>query len=235
MLQFMKDLGPNDTLDPWKLAAKCLILTMLTTMCRLHEAVDIKISQMFPSVGGMRIMLNKPTKTFNMSTSRSAPGLQMLDLSRFENDELLCPVSTLDAYLDKTRSLRGSIDDMYIVLTGSIRPASPHTLAGWIRKFMTEAGLGGFTIHSTRSASSTAGLLAGIPIDELISRVGWKHPSTFINYYLKLLPQFRKHFKNNGTTFCSSTRSHYMPALPSTLNETLVSDFQDIWKGNRVT
>ena len=92
ILQFMKDLGSNHTLDPWKLAAKCLILTMLTTMCSLHEAVDIKISQMFPSVGGMRIMLNKPTKTFNMSTSRSAPGLQMLDLSRFENDELLCPV-----------------------------------------------------------------------------------------------------------------------------------------------
>ena len=143
--------------------------------------------------------------------------------------------STLDAYLDKTRSLRGSIDDIYIVLTGSIRPASPRTLAVWIRKFMTEAGLGGFTIHSTRSASSTAGLLAGIPIDELISRVGWKHPSTFINYYLKPLPQFKKHFKNNGTTFGSSTRSHYMPALPSTSNESLVSDFQDIWKGHRVT
>ena len=63
---------------------------------------------------------------------------------------------------------------------------------------MTEAGLGNFSVHSNRSTAATSGLLTGIPLDELISRVGWSLPSTFINHYLKPLHQFRHHFRAKG-------------------------------------
>ena len=64
MLEFIRSLGPNMKLDPWKLAAKTVILTMLTTMCRLDEVAWIQVPDIHRSVAGIRVTLKKPTKNF---------------------------------------------------------------------------------------------------------------------------------------------------------------------------
>ena len=185
-------------LDPWKLAAKSVILTMLTTMCRLDEVASIQVPDIHRSVAGIRVTLKKLTKTFNNRNYAHAKGLQILDIAFSRHDPALCPVTSIQGYLDKTGPICGDIKALFIVLVGTIRPATKMTLNRWERSFMTEAGLGNFSVHSNRSTAATSGLMTGIPLDELISRVGWSHPSTFINHYLKPLHQFRHHFRTRG-------------------------------------
>ena len=45
---------------------------------------------------------------------------------------------------------------------------------------MKVAGLGTFKLHSSHSASSTSALLVGMPLDQIIAKVGWVKASTFI-------------------------------------------------------
>ena len=60
---------------------------------------------------------------------------------------------------------------------------------------MIEAGLGNHTTHSTHGASSTAAFLMGMPLDRIVSRVGWLRASTFIKYYMKPVKSLTKNKK----------------------------------------
>ena len=143
------------------------MLILLTTMCRLNEVFQILLSGIHRSVGGVRITLQVPTKTYNPSNFAGSAGLQTLDIARFDDDKLICPVQALDAYLEKTAPIRGNIDNLFIVLGSQICPARPYTLTRWARNIMINAGLGTFCMKSTRGTSATSGLKAGIPMDEL--------------------------------------------------------------------
>ena len=174
----------------------------------------------------------------------------MLDIAFFRHDPVLCPVTSIQAYLDKTGPICGEIKASFIVLVGTIQPATKMTLNRWARSFMKEAGLGNFSVHSNLSTTATLGLLTGIPLDELISRVGWSHPSTFINHYLKPLHQFCHHFPAKGRNLpTAKPKSHseqdasmweVSPQKPAAVESPgipvpdLVSSFQRIWTDNPV-
>ena len=52
---------------------------------------------------------------------------------------------------------------------------------------MKEAGLGNFTIHSTRGSTATCALLMGMPVNQIVSNVGWVSENTFIKRYMRPL------------------------------------------------
>ena len=58
---------------------------------------------------------------------------------------------------------------------------------------MAEAGLGSYTLHSTRGSSATCALLMGMDLHEIVSNVGWTSENTFIHKYLKPLRQVGKY------------------------------------------
>ena len=97
-------------------------------------------------------------------------------------------MTTLLAYMERTKEFWQKITKLFILVTsGPPHPVSKASLIRWSRIIMKLAGLGKFTMHSTRAASASSGLVMGILFDELMSKVGWQRASTFISSYMKPL------------------------------------------------
>ena len=59
------------------------------------------------------------------------------------------------------------------------------SISCWTKLVLNKAGLGQFTVHSGRSASSSCALLLGMPIDAILRHAGWKLKSSFVHHYMK--------------------------------------------------
>ena len=192
ILNFIVNLGNNDTMLINELGGKAVILTLLTTMCRLSDVQQLTVSNMLVDSEQMTFVLTKPTKTFNKNTYTKHPGLQELCLKRFKHNELLCPVKCLLDYIKRTKEVRMGLDKVFVIMGPFPKEAKHATISRWAKNLMSEAGLGDFSVRSARSASSTCTLLMGMPLRDIISHAGWTNESIFIRTYLKPLGKISK-------------------------------------------
>ena len=140
--------------------------------------------------GQVQFQLPKPTKTYTPKTASKTSHLQFLTIKEFPGNQLLCPLTTLNSYIKRTKYRRGHVDNLFVLVTvQEPRQAAQGTIVRWAKNVMKNAGLENYSIHSTRGASSTSAFLMGMPIDAIVSRVGWLHASTFVKHYLKPLGQ----------------------------------------------
>ena len=138
--------------------------------------------------GGVQFHLQKPTKTYSVQSERRGKKLQLMTVKEFTGNSLLCPLTTLLAYIDRTKYKRGAVDNVLLLMTTQEpRAACVVTVVLWAKNVMTSAGLGEYKVHSNRSVSSTLALLMGMPMDVIIDKVGWVQASTFIKHYMKPL------------------------------------------------
>ena len=168
-------MGPNMSIKRINdLAGKLVLQLLLTQACRAGEIAQLQLSTMQLIPGGVQFYLNKPTKTFTATTYKNTSKLQLMSVKEFRPNILLCPVATLLAYIDCTKHKRDNVDELFILMTTQeARKAAPGTIVRWAKDIMTSAGLGEFKVHSNRSATSTAALLLGMPLDMIVSKVGW--------------------------------------------------------------
>ena len=180
-------LGPNHKISKVNsLAGKLILQILLTQMCRSGEVAQLKLTCMRLLQGAVQFHLQKPTKTLTVKSITAVRKLQIMTIKKFEGNPLLCPLTTLLAYIDRTKFRRGTVSHLFVLCTTQEpRPATHTTIVRWAKDIMKEAGLGSYKIHSSHSASSTSALLMGMPLDAIITHVGWTKASTFIKYYMK--------------------------------------------------
>ena len=111
-------------------------------------------------------------------------GLQTLTLSRFD-DPRLCPVEAILTYISRSAGFRGHVHQLFVIVGECSKAASMQSISRWTKLFFNKAGLGQFTVHSGRSASSSCALLLGMPIDAILRHAGWKSKSSFVHRYMK--------------------------------------------------
>ena len=109
-------------------------------------------------------------------------GLQILVLRKF-HDPKLCPMQAVLDYIRHTEGIRGSVNQLFLVVGPHIKAASSQSVTRWTKQILTNAGQ--FTIHSSHSASTSCALLLGLPIDSILNQAGWKSQSTFVKNYMK--------------------------------------------------
>lgn len=71
---------------------------------------------------------------------------------------------------------------LFLALTGKPRAASRTIIAGWIKKFLREAGIEA-TAGSIRSAVASKNWVEEFSLDEIMARGNWKSANTFEKYY----------------------------------------------------
>ncbi len=96
------------------------------------------------------------TPTHLSKQSRQGRPLKDFFFPSFKQNLLLCPVTTLQAYLERTKNCRGQVTK---VLIGTIKPhkaVAPSTIARWLKTMLECAGIDTniFSGHSTRGAAS---------------------------------------------------------------------------------
>ena len=133
VLDYLTNLGPNSELTHNVLAGKCILLILLSTMCRRGEVMQMKLSGLAQNDKfQIQFSLTIPIKNFNRQTSRETE-LQTITLLPFDSHKLLCPVQTLKAYLLKTTPVRKKVDQIFILFEDPPRPASPATISRWCK------------------------------------------------------------------------------------------------------
>jgi hypothetical protein len=102
-------------------------------------------------------------------------------VSCYPGNERLCQVSALLLYSTFAVFQRKENDEaLFISSLG--KKVSKATLARWVRDILLEAGIQA-PAGSCRSASSSAAFLRSVPIDVILSSVGWSSDLVFFRHY----------------------------------------------------
>ena len=185
VLDYIISLGDNDTLALKQLTYKITMLLALSCAGRSSDlrAFDVRYMRLEEDV--VSFNLAELTK----SRRKGKPPLKMV-INSFPEDASLCVVSTLKTYLHRTEKFRDRQDGVprSQVLLSFVEPhraVVSCTIAGWLIKLMTEAGIDTalFKAHSTRGASTSKAAAMGLSCKEILAMAKWKKQSTFYKHY----------------------------------------------------
>ena len=91
-------------------------------------------------------------------------------------------------YLDKTTESR-PIDThaVFIALTKPHKAVTASTISRWIKDTLALSGIDTsiYKAHSTRSASTSRAVNAGVPIEQILKVGDWSNTHTFNKFYLR--------------------------------------------------
>ena len=102
----------------------------------------------------------------------------------------LCPVRAVAAYLDRSKSFRGSTRQLLICYGGSSRGQglSKAGLSRWLREVISPAhnpaSQGRVTAHSTRGVSTPVSMLHGVSVGKICESARWSSSCLFAEYCL---------------------------------------------------
>lgn len=182
ILNHIQNWSPNSSLNLEKLTKKLVILLALTTAQRIQTLSVIRLSNIEFTDTGVKITITDFLKTTTPCKDQVVIKLPSLDM----NPEI-CPVSTLQHYIDLTSSLRDvDSDKLLISYKKPHNCASNQTISRWIRQVMAECGIDvkKFTPHSTRHASTSLARREGVTLDCIFKAAGWSTGSSvFANHY----------------------------------------------------
>lgn len=196
VLTYIKTMPSILTLE--QLTLKTAILLALATGQRVQTLAAIELCNIKKFPDRLEIRILKRLKTTN--TTKIQP---TLILPFFPNDCTICPAKTLLSYIDKTETIRGGIQELFVTFKKPYHAVSTQTISRWLKTILKQSGLDvtAFSAHSTRHASTSAAARKGISYDNIRLAAGWTEKSqTFAKFYNKPLAP-------NANTFATAVFS----------------------------
>ena len=123
-----------------------------------------------------------------------------VEFDKHLEDEKLCPISCIDQYIKYSAPWRPGGQPSYFFLSHRThKPVTKPTLARWIKQalFMAEVDTKVFQAHSLRGASTSAAILKGLSVKEVVSHGRWSLESTWQKYYHKPVVRPSKKFQDS--------------------------------------
>ena len=119
---------------------------------------------------------------------QSKPGKTqpVLVLPGFPADRRLCVATYLEEYITRTKPIRSLQNTrLFLSFCKPYKPVTASTISRWIKTVMAQSGVDvkNFRPHSTRSASTSAALRKGVPLNTIMEAAGWSSHCTFATYY----------------------------------------------------
>ena len=181
VLDYFTRLGSNDKLTLQELTSKLITLLALTTGHRMQTFANVKIDNI--EVKDKKAEIKIPDRIKTTGTNRKQP---ILVLPVYCKNRKICPVMALKIYLDRTKSIRNSINNLFISIKCPYKAVKEQTLSRWVMKTLKNSGIdiSIFSAHSTRHASTSTAKRRGISTDAISKTVGWTESSrTFAKFY----------------------------------------------------
>ncbi|KAI9555870.1 hypothetical protein GHT06_018387 [Daphnia sinensis] len=159
VLNYLSSLPDNSDLSLSAISYKLVTLIALSSLLRVSEITDILRTSIHCSASAATFSLSRPRKT-----QHDGP-LQSISLPRHSGRN--CPVDCLENYLRRSKTLCPSSNSLFISLKKPYRPVGSSTIARWIKKCLSGAGIDNlFSAHSTRGSAAS-----------------WTNESTFNRFY----------------------------------------------------
>ena len=181
---YLESMGNNDNLPNDQLTHKTVILLALTRPSRSTDLANLDLDHRRYSPEGVTFI---PTKLAKQS-KQSKP-LTEFFFPCFPGNKLLCPVTTLRAYEERTKGKRGDHNraQLFIALIKPHNPVTSPTIARWIRTILSKAGIDTdtFKAHSTRSAAVSTAASIGLTTNDILNAADWSSESVFRKFYYR--------------------------------------------------
>ena len=185
LLDYLVKAPENADLSMNKLGGKLFLLIALSQMCRTNEIMQLNLDKMRIMGNGIEFTLPLLLKTMHPKTIARLTKMKTMTIKAFAGNKKICPLTTLAAYIKRTKFVRGKITNLFILTTAQVpKAASRQSVVRWSKDLLTLAGLGSFTVASTRASSTSRAIAVRCSLDEVISRCGWLSQSTFVKHYL---------------------------------------------------
>ena len=184
VLSYIKYLGPNEHLSLKLLSRKLVVLLALVLAQRCSDLCRLSLQGRKYSAEGAVLRCTGLAKQARPGKEGS---LQPAVVSYFTEDPSLCPVLCLKGYEKVTAPFREKENlQLFPATVSPHHPVTSSTIARWLKQAITASGIEpGFCAHSTRGASSTAAVMNGITIREVMERAGWSRQDTFCKHYYR--------------------------------------------------
>ena len=182
VLNYIELLAPLHALTLKDLTLKLVLLVALVSSqrCQTLTLLDISPEHMkkFPSYFSFAL-------TGLIKQDRPGSIFGNIRLFKYPSNDNICVYTTLEHYLERTKSLRQSSK----LLISYIKPhhqVATATIGRWLKTGLSQAGIdiSVYQAHSTRSAS-TSKAAGTVPVDMLMKLAGWSNESTFRKFYDK--------------------------------------------------
>ena len=183
VFDYMISMGDNESLTLKNLTHKLVMLLMLCVCQRANTilAFDIEAMDAQPDK-----YIFYPSSLLKHQGQRNVNDEEFV-YEKFEENKLLCPVETLNAYLTHRRVMKTGVSSLILTYGKPHRKPADDTLRRWVKCIMIEAGVDTkvFKPHSCRSASSSKAGKAGATLDTVLKYGSWKNVSTFTKFYYR--------------------------------------------------
>ena len=85
--------------------------------------------------------------------------------------------------------MRDGNDKLWLSFNKPHKPVTKDTITRWVKTVLDKAGIdtSSYTVHSTRTASTSAVSSANLPIDIIMKAAGWSSENAFQKFYNKPL------------------------------------------------
>lgn len=183
VVKFIQDGQPTVNLSLKELSKRTVTLLAL---CNAGRASDIQALDIrFIRSTGDSMVFTIPGLT---KTRRSGPPKEVT-FSTFKQVESLCPVKTVQMYMQRTTLLRinseSEVSQLIISYKKPHKPVKACSISRWIKETLSDAGVDTaiFKGHSTRAASTSAASVKGVSVNDIMAMAGWSRSSTFKRFY----------------------------------------------------
>ena len=100
----------------------------------------------------------------------------------------LCPVMTLNHYLEHTKEWRKDLEGEQQLLLSTLKPHKPvskSTISRWVKEVLKLSGsaVTYYQAHSTRSAASSKAKAECLRIEDILQKGNWSKESTWQTHY----------------------------------------------------
>ena len=184
VLNFIRTLPDNKELDFKTLSYKTLTLLAVCQINRSKELEGINVKFMahhedYTQCGfGIRVKhrrRGKPTPP--------------IFFHAFPSEPKVCPVACLRYYESITKAARTeqNTSGFFLSTNKPHHPVTKSTLAGWLLKMLSRAGIdvNGISAHSVRSASSSKAASKGVSIKDILKQGNWSNEDVWQGFYHK--------------------------------------------------
>lgn len=184
VLKYLENLGDNQALSLKILTLKTAMLLALTRPSRSADLHSLDTQLIRSNPEGISFRPSKPPKQ-----TKAAKIGQEFFFPKYEENQSICPVRTLNHYLSRTETLRERSDksQLFISFIKPHNPVSSATIARWLKLVLELAGIDTsiFKAHSTRGASTSAAAQSGVTTNDILLAADWNSESVFCKFYYK--------------------------------------------------
>lgn len=181
VLNYLKTISITDC-SLKDLTLKLVTLMSLVSAQRGQTIHYLSLEDMVVSETSVTFIISRPIK-------QSKPGSKptVVKFEAYPDNPNICVVTTLKAYLNRTSSLRGGAQQLFISHYKPFKPVSRDTISRWVKAVMQKSGIDVnlFKPHSTRAAATSKALLKSVPLEHILSVAGWSSSDTFAKFYGK--------------------------------------------------